>query len=52
LIPWNVGDDDADALALVPLLATRLLRAGQDGLQVSQIDDHVAALKALYETVD
>ena len=48
----NVGDDDPNALALVPLLAARLLRTQQDCLEVSQIDDHIAAFEALDEPVD
>src|SRR5206468_8840902 len=48
----NVGDHDADALTLVPLLAAGLLRTGQDGFQVPQIDDHVPALKTFDETID
>ena len=34
------------------MLTARLLRSRQDRFQISQIDDHVAALETLNETVD
>ena len=45
-------DDDANAFALVPLLAARLLRSGQDSFKVAEVDNDVAALKALDIAVD
>ena len=45
-------DDHANSFALIPLFAARLLRTGQDGFQVPQVNDDVAALESLHITIN
>src|SRR6185436_11496842 len=45
-------DDYANSFALIPLFSAGLLRTWQDGFEVAKVDNNVAALKALYITID
>src|SRR5262249_50430189 len=45
--PGHIVNHNTNPLALVPLLATRLLRPWKNRFKIAQVDYYVAALKAL-----
>ncbi len=48
----NIIDDYANALTLIPLLTTRLLRPRQNRFKIAKIHNNVAALESLYVAVN